>query len=188
VHQNDLIDDINPETPTIDFGEYVKDPRNIVKLIKEFYDNTLKITVNYNQHTLFLWMIGKITRRYLETAYPEFKEEEKFEELKSIVGLEKYFVPEIEEKTENDRNVKTHLHTISFHFINLTHLHTISFHFINLILLPTPPYSPPSQYSFYPTLQIQYSQIHDLTYFQSQTHILAGSSTTSKPITLPTRL
>jgi len=34
------------------------------------------------------------------------KEEEKFDALKSIVGLEKYFEPEIEERTENDKKVK----------------------------------------------------------------------------------
>ncbi|VUT25719.1 MAG: Digeranylgeranylglycerophospholipid reductase [Candidatus Methanolliviera sp. GoM_asphalt] len=69
-----------------------------------------------------------------------------------------------------------------------THLHTTSFRLINLKLSLIPLCFPLTQYSFYPTLQIQYSQIHDLTYFQSQTHILADSSTTNKPITLPTRL
>jgi len=104
--QNGLIDAIDLETSKIDFDEFIKEPEKVAELIKDFYNNALKITVNYNPYTLFLWTIRKITRRYLETAYPELREEEKFEALKSFVGLEKYFEPEIEEKTENDKKVK----------------------------------------------------------------------------------
>ena len=104
--QNGLIDAVDSETSEIDFGEFTREPEKVAKLIKDFYDNALKITVNYNQHTLFLWAIRKITRRYLETAYPELSKEEKFEALKRFVGLEKYFEPEIEENAENDSKVK----------------------------------------------------------------------------------
>lgn len=103
-YQGGLIE--SSETLEIDFGEFIKEPEKVTELIEDFYNNALKITVNCNQHTLFLWTIRKITRRYQEVAYPELREEEKFEALKSFVGLEKYFVPEMEEKTENDRKVK----------------------------------------------------------------------------------
>lgn len=105
-YQNGLIDVVDSETLEIDFDALIIEPEKVAELIKDFYDKTLKITANYNQHTLFLWTIRKITRRYLEAAYPELKEEEKFEALKSILGLEKYFVPGIEERTENDKKVK----------------------------------------------------------------------------------
>ena len=105
-YQNGLTDAADSETSEIDFVEFIKEPEKVAELIKGFYNIALRITVNYNQHTLFLWTIRKITRKYLEAAYQELSEEEKFGALKSIVGLEKYFEPEIEEKTENDKKVK----------------------------------------------------------------------------------
>ena len=103
--QNVLTDAVDSETPEVDFEALLEAPEKVAELIKDFYNKTLEITVNYNQHTLFLWTIRKITRKYLETAYPELQEE-KFDAFKSIVGLEKYFEPEIEETTENDKKVK----------------------------------------------------------------------------------
>jgi len=104
--QNGLTDAVDSELPEADFEALLEDPEKVTELIEALYNKTLKITVNYNQYTLFLWTIRKITRRYLEAAYPGLQVEEKFDALKSIVGLAKYFETEIEEKTENDRKVK----------------------------------------------------------------------------------
>ncbi len=105
-YQNGLIDSTSWNAPETELKEIMKDSKKIADLIKEFYDSGLKITLNHNQHTLFLWTIRKITRRYLDVAYPELENEDKFDVLKSIVGLEKYFEPEIEEKTDKDRKVR----------------------------------------------------------------------------------
>jgi hypothetical protein len=104
--QNGFTDAVNSELPEADFGALLEDPEKVIELVEALYNKSFKITVNYNQHTLFLWTIRKITRRYLEAAYPELQEEEKFDALKSFVGLDTYFEPEIEERTENDRTVK----------------------------------------------------------------------------------
>ncbi len=103
--QNQILEDscINKN---VSFEELINNPEKVADIIKEFYRHTLKVTINYNQKTLFLWIIRKITRRYLVTAYPEFKDEENFEELRRTVGLERYFEPEIKEKTEKDREIK----------------------------------------------------------------------------------
>ena len=105
-YENGLIDTVDSEVPEIDFDKIIKESKKVVELIKDFYDNALKITVNYNQYTLFLWTIRKITKKYFDAAYPELKDKSKFDALKNIVGLEKYFEPKIEERIENDRKVK----------------------------------------------------------------------------------
>ena len=103
--QNQILEDscINMN---VNFEELINNPEKVATIIKEFYEHILKVTINYNQKTLFLWTIRKVTRGYLVTAYPEFKDEENFEELRRTVGLERYFEPEIKEKTEKDREIK----------------------------------------------------------------------------------
>jgi len=104
--QNKILEGFNVREIDISFEELISDPEKVATIIKEFYELVLKVTVNYNQRTLFLWTIKKITRRYLVAAYPEFENEEKFEELQKIIGLEKYFEPEIKEKTKRDKEIK----------------------------------------------------------------------------------
>ncbi len=95
-YQNSLVESAK-ETPAVNFDEVIKEPEKVADLIKEFYDGVLKITVNHNQLMLFIFTIRKITRRYLEAAYPELKDADKFENLRAVSGLDKYFEPDVQE-------------------------------------------------------------------------------------------
>ncbi len=114
----------------MNFEEVVRNAERVAELIKEFYERTLKVTANYNQYTLFLFTVRKITRRYLEIAYPEMKEKGKFDALKGIIGLEKYFEPKVEgERTEGTERIERdytiwHLPGGSFGF-EICHLNDI---------------------------------------------------------------
>ena len=83
-----------------------------LSLIEEFYNKCARITPNYNEYSLFILTIRTITRRYLEEAYPEFKE--KFEELRSFFGLKPLFTPKIEESEMKQKYTIWHLPEGSF--------------------------------------------------------------------------
>ena len=95
-----------------EFDALVRKPDEVIKLIEEFYNKCARITPNYNEHSLFILTIRTITRRYLEEAYPEFKE--KFEELRSFFGLKPLFTPKIEESEMKQKYTIWHLPEGSF--------------------------------------------------------------------------
>ncbi|MFQ6063128.1 MAG: hypothetical protein ACE5J9_08145, partial [Methanosarcinales archaeon] len=47
-YQNDLIDSPEVSIPEVRFDDLLGSPEKVVELIKAFYDNAIKITVNYN--------------------------------------------------------------------------------------------------------------------------------------------
>ena len=95
-----------------EFDALVRKPDEVIKLIEEFYNKCARITPNYNEYSLFILTIRAITRRYLEEAYPEFKE--KFEELRSFFGLKPLFTPKIEESEMKQKYTIWHLPEGSF--------------------------------------------------------------------------
>lgn len=68
--------------------EFTKDPDRLMSLIGEFYNRIINITANSNEQTMFIISLHKITRKYLENAYPEFKNKDKFDILTDILGLD----------------------------------------------------------------------------------------------------
>lgn len=97
-----IIDAILLKSPSsIDYQTLVKNPEEVLKLVENFYNKAVMITPNYNEYSLFILTIRSIIRRYLEAAYPEFKEN--FENLRSFFGLQTLFAPnvgDIEKKRE----------------------------------------------------------------------------------------
>ena len=93
-------------------GDFVRKPEEVIKLVENFYNNCAKVTPNYNEHSLFILTIRTITRRYLEAAYPEFKE--RFEELRQFFGLEPLFTPKLEDSETKLKYTIWHLPEGSF--------------------------------------------------------------------------
>ena len=93
-------------------GDFVRKPEEVIKLVENFYNNCAKVTPNYNEHSLFILTIRTITRRYLEAAYPEFKE--RFEELRQFFGLEPLFTPKLEDSETKQKYTIWHLPEGSF--------------------------------------------------------------------------
>ena len=93
-------------------GDFVRNPEEVIKLVENFYNNCAKVTPNYNEHSLFILTIRTITRRYLEAAYPEFKE--RFEELRQFFGLEPLFTPKLEDSETKQKYTIWHLPEGSF--------------------------------------------------------------------------
>ena len=93
-------------------GDFVRKPEEIIKLVENFYNNCAKVTPNYNEYSLFILTIRTITRRYLEAAYPEFKE--RFEELRQFFGLEPLFTPKLEDSEMKQKYTIWHLPEGSF--------------------------------------------------------------------------
>ena len=93
-------------------GDFVRKPEEVIKLVENFYNNCAKVTPNYNEHSLFILTIRTITRRYLEAAYPEFKE--RFEELRQFFGLEPLFTPKLEDSEMKQKYTIWHLPEGSF--------------------------------------------------------------------------
>jgi len=93
-------------------GDFVRNPEEVIKLVENFYNNCAKVTPNYNEYSLFILTIRTITRRYLEAAYPEFKE--RFEELRQFFGLEPLFTPKLEDSETKQKYTIWHLPEGSF--------------------------------------------------------------------------
>jgi len=93
-------------------GDFVRKPEEVIKLVENFYNNCAKITPNYNEHSLFILTIRTITRRYLEAAYPEFKE--RFEDLRQFFGLEPLFTPKLKDSETKQKYTIWHLPEGSF--------------------------------------------------------------------------
>jgi len=72
---------------SIGYEELKKNPDKLKDVVKEFYESVLKISVNYNYYTFFLWSIKQIPYRFMKEAYPRIDQIIDF--LKNEFGLTK---------------------------------------------------------------------------------------------------
>jgi hypothetical protein len=75
------------ETPKIDVEEIMKDPKAICEKVREFIQACLSVSPNYNPYTFFITSLYRITRRYLESAYPRLKDGDTFSFVRELLGL-----------------------------------------------------------------------------------------------------
>jgi len=66
-HQQLVIDLKEPE---FNYEELKEDPNKIKEIIKNFYQDLLNISLNYNYGTFFLCSINQVTYSYMKAAYP----------------------------------------------------------------------------------------------------------------------
>ena len=89
----------------IEIKSLLKSDENIMNLITELYESILRISINHNEKTLFLWTIRKITKRFLCFQYKELYESKNFEILCNLFGLNVFFSPKIDEYTEVGKKI-----------------------------------------------------------------------------------
>ena len=85
VHYQTLVDFTEPE---VEYQQLKKDPYKLLKLIRDFYQQILGITVNYNYYTFFLWSIKQIPYKFMKAAYPRIDQILEF--LEDEFGLTKF--------------------------------------------------------------------------------------------------
>ena len=56
--------------PELNYEELKRNPNNVKGVIKNFYQEILNISLNYNYGTFFLCSVNQITYKYMKTAYP----------------------------------------------------------------------------------------------------------------------
>jgi hypothetical protein len=78
----------------VDYYSILSDYSKMVEMLSDFVNNVARILPNYNQKSLFVWTLDKLTYRYMTAAYPNLKDA--FEVVKDILGLEVIFSPDIE--------------------------------------------------------------------------------------------
>jgi len=74
----------------------IKKPSDIYELIeigKEFLERAFNLTIGANPYTFFVWSLRKITRVYLIEHYPKLGDEENFESISRLLGLETILEP-----------------------------------------------------------------------------------------------
>ena len=97
---------IRTDFPKADIKEIVKDPKDVCREIGEFIQSCLSVSPNYNPHTFFITSLYRITRKYMEFAYPKLKDEKTFNFIKELLGLYEIIIPEIpDEKMTRDYTV-----------------------------------------------------------------------------------
>ena len=90
----------------VDYYDILSDYKKLIEILENFVNNVAKILPNYNQKSLFVWTLDKLTYRYITTAYPELRDERVFEFVKDVLGLEVIFSPDVEDdKTKRDYEV-----------------------------------------------------------------------------------
>ncbi len=90
----------------VDCGDILSDYKKLIEILENFVNNLAKILPNYNQKSLFVWTLDKLTYRYMTTVYPELRDERVFNVVKNVLGLEVIFSPDVEDdKTKRDYEV-----------------------------------------------------------------------------------
>jgi len=90
----------------VDYYGILSDYKRLIGILENFVNNVANILPNYNQKSLFVWTLDKLTYRYMTTAYPELRDKRIFELVKDVLGLEVIFSPDVEdEKTKRDYEV-----------------------------------------------------------------------------------
>ena len=90
-----LVDNFDTNVKTD--GTYIYDYNKLISVINDFINNTVKILPNYNQKSLFVWTVDRLTYKYLTMAYPNLEDEKTFEIVKDILGLDVIFSPDVED-------------------------------------------------------------------------------------------
>ena len=93
----------------VDYKDILSDYKKLIEILENFVNNLAKILPNYNQKSLFVWTLDKLTYRYMTTAYPKLRDEN-FEVVKDVLGLEVIFSPDVE-----DENTKREYEIYSYH-------------------------------------------------------------------------
>lgn len=83
------------------FHEILSDQEKFSRLVSDFLYSLQKILPNFSSRALFIWTLPKTTKRYLSVAYPKLKDQESWDWLDELLGLEQVFVPDIDETGEN---------------------------------------------------------------------------------------
>lgn len=60
--------------PSLEYEILKGNPEKVKEIVKEFYQQLLAISVNYNYHTFFLWSINQVPRKFLKLAYSRIDE------------------------------------------------------------------------------------------------------------------
>jgi hypothetical protein len=90
----------------VDYYGILSDYKKLIEILENFVNNVAKILPNYNQKSLFVWTLDKLTYRYMTTAYPKLRDEKVFELIKDVLGLEVIFSPDVEDdKTKREYEV-----------------------------------------------------------------------------------
>lgn len=96
----------NSRQKAISENEFVNHPSKVLDGFVTFLQLCLDVCVGYSPYTTFIWNIRKITRKYLEGNFPEVKNEEIMEFLKTFLGLREILVPNVDnEKTKRDYTI-----------------------------------------------------------------------------------
>ena len=82
----------------VDYYGILSDYRKLIEIIENFVNSIAKVLPNYNQKSLFVWTLDKLTYRYMTTAYPELRDKRVFESVRDVLGLDIVFSPDIEDE------------------------------------------------------------------------------------------
>ena len=80
----------------INYDELLRNPEEVVRLIKDFYNKCAKVTPDYNEYTLFVLKIRAITESYFNMAFPWLLR--KFDEVRELLGLKQDFIPHVDDR------------------------------------------------------------------------------------------
>lgn len=90
----------------VDYKGILSDYKKLIKILEDFINNVAKILPNYNQKSLFVWILDKLTYRYMTTAYPELRDEQVFGVVGDVLGLDVIFSPDVkDERTKREYEV-----------------------------------------------------------------------------------
>ncbi|MBE8540477.1 hypothetical protein [Geoglobus acetivorans] len=113
--ENDLISDWEAEIKLeYNYYEILSDYKKLTEMLSDFIRRLKDILPNYNQRSLFIWTLDRLTYRYMTAAYPKLKAREALDMIKDIFGLDVIFSPEIEGATEEVRKKKEQYEVYSF--------------------------------------------------------------------------
>jgi len=94
----------------VDYYGILSDYKKLIEIVENFVNSVANILPNYNQKSLFVWTLDKLTYRYMTTAYPELRDERIFEVVKDVLGLEVIFSPDVEDdKIKREYEVYSYL-------------------------------------------------------------------------------
>jgi len=81
----------------VDYFAVLSNHQKLIEILESFVNYVAKILPNYNQKSLFVWTLSKLTYKYMISAYPMLENGAIFERIKSILGLDIIFSPKVED-------------------------------------------------------------------------------------------
>jgi hypothetical protein len=82
--------------------EVLAKPDSISEKFVELLNKALRLTINYNEYTRFIWHLRKIPKKYIREFYPELLKTEVFKFIQDFLGLTEYIVPQVEDPEITD--------------------------------------------------------------------------------------